>query len=316
MDLKVFAAHELTGVLRALRSVAAANDRFTEAERDLLEGVARIHELDVDADALEPISLEELAGILVDPHRRKRAVQLAIVTALVEGNPSAETERSVRRLAVALGIDEEGLQVLYQASRGRALLARIDMFRRTGRSVRNVAGFPGILGFALPMLGLGGADDELVARYRTLEHCAAGTLGRAIHDHFEENGFKYPGELGGFPAVGVFHDIGHVLSGYGTDPHGEIQQAAFQAGFVRRDGFTFLLFGILQFHLGMRITPVAKGYHGFFDVPLVLEALRRGACCRVDLTEGYDLFGNKDRLLDDIRHELGIPMQDARREAS
>jgi hypothetical protein len=104
----------------------------------------------------------------------------------------------------------------------------------------------------------------------------------------------------------VFHDLGHVLSGYGTDPQGEIQQAAFQAGFARRDGFSFLLFGILQFHIGLRITPVANGYVGLFDVPLVLDALHRGASCKVDLSEGYDVFANKDRSLNAVRAELGI----------
>ena len=105
----------------------------------------------------------------------------------------------------------------------------------------------------------------------------------------------------------VFHDIGHVLAGYDTDPQGEIQQAAFQAGFARRDGFSFLLFGILQFHLGMRITPVAKGYHGLFDVNRVLTALYRGASCKVDISEGFDVFAYKDRPLDEVRAELGIP---------
>ena len=118
----------------------------------------------------------------------------------------------------------------------------------------------------------------------------------------------------GFPLI--FHDLGHVLSGYSTDPQGEIQQAAFQAGFARRDGFTFLLFGILQFHLALRITPVAKGYRGLFDVPAVLTALHRGAACKVDLTEDYDLFANKDRSLETVRAELGIPPLRSTRAAS
>lgn len=306
MDLKVFPAHELIAVLRALRNVALANDRFTDAERELVEGVARIHEMDIDADALEPISFEEVGRIVTEPHRRKRAVQLAIVTALVEGTPGPATESTVRRFAAALGHDEEGLDVIYQASRGRAMLARLDMLRRVGRFMRNAKGFPGILGFVLPITMGWGADGEVEARYRALGNCAPGTLGRALYDHYIDNGFKFPGASGGFPEFGAFHDIGHVLSGYHTDPQGEIQQAAFQAGFARRDGFSFLLFGILQFHIGIRITPVAKGYHGLFDVPLVLEALRRGASCRVDLSEGYDLFANKDRLLDEVRRELGV----------
>jgi hypothetical protein len=104
----------------------------------------------------------------------------------------------------------------------------------------------------------------------------------------------------------VFHDLGHVLAGYGTDPQSEIQQAAFQAGFARRDGFSFLLFGILQFHMGMRVTPVAKGHRGLFDVPLVLTALQRGASCNIDLSDGYDVFASKDRPLEELRAELGI----------
>jgi hypothetical protein len=305
MDVKVFTPEELIAVSRALRHVAAANDRFTDAERALVEGVARIHGVTLDADALTPISLGELSRTVVDPHSRKRAVQLAIVTALVEGQPSADTEATVRELAAAFGIDEGGLDVLYELTHGRAFAARVDMVRRVSRFIRSTKGFPGIMKFALPLLGFGQGDLAHAARYRALAACAPGSFGRAVYDHFVDNGFKFPGEVGGIPLV--FHDIGHVLSGYPTDPQGEIQQAAFQAGFARRDGFSFLLFGILQFHVGMRITPVAKGYRGFFDVPLVLAALERGACCKLDLSDGYDVFANKDRPLDEVRDELGIP---------
>ena len=305
MEIKIFAPHELRAVLRTLRNVASANDRFTDAERALVEGVARIHDADIAADELEPISFDEVARVVVDPHRRKRVVQLAMVTALVEGAPGDATDAALRALASALDIDEEGLGVLYEVTRGRALFARFDMFRRFTRFIRGAKGFPGVLRFALPLMGLAGANEELAARYRALGDCAPGTIGRALHDHFVENEFKFPGELGGFALS--FHDVGHVLSGYGTDPQGEIQQAAFQAGFARRDGFTFLLFGILQFHVGMRITPIAKGYHGLFDVPLVLTALQRGAACRVDLSEDFDILASKDRPLEEVRAELGIP---------
>ena len=303
MDIQIFPTHELIIVLRALRNVAAANDRFTDAERALLEGVARIHAMDVDADELDPISADEVARVIVDPHRRKRVVQLAIVMALVEGTPAAVTENAVRELAAALGLDEEGLEVLYEVAHGRAFLARVDMFRRVRRFLGKTRNFPGFVRIALPFLGVG--DEETAAAYRALGQCAPGTFGRALHGHFVDNGFKFPGEPAGIPLI--FHDAGHVLSGYSTDPQGEIQQAAFQAGFARRDGFLFLLFGILQFHIGMRITPIAKGYKGLFDVSLVLDALRRGAACRIDLSEAFDVFALKDRPVDELRSELGIP---------
>jgi hypothetical protein len=305
MDIKVFSTRELDAVLRSLRHVALANDRFSEAERALIEGVARIHDVELSADTLAPIAFDEVARIVTDPHRRKRAVQLAIVTALVEGTPSRATEHSVRALATAFELDEEGLEVLYEITNGHALLARFDMFRRFSRFLRNTHGFPGILRFALPLLGFGEGDEQAAASYRALAACEAGTFGRALFEHFVENDFKFPGEVGGLPLI--FHDVGHVLAGYATDPQGEIQQAAFQAGFARRDGFTFLLFGILQFHIGMRITPVAQGYHGLFDVERVLEALRRGAACRVDFSDGFDVFAHKDVPIAELRSELGIP---------
>jgi len=256
MDLKTFAPEELQVVLGALRYVANANGRFTDAERALVEGVARVHQLEIAADALAPVSFEEVARVVTDPHRRKRVVQLAIVMALVEGTPSHETEISVRQLATALGLDEEGLAVLYEVTNGRAMLARLDMVRRVGRFIRSRPGFPGAARMALSVLGLGGNDRTISEPYHRLERCAAGTLGRAVYDHFTGNGFKFPGERGGIQML--FHDLGHVLAGYGTDPQGEIQQAAFQAGFARRDGFSFLLFGILQFHIGMRAAPLAR----------------------------------------------------------
>jgi hypothetical protein len=308
MDLRVFTQNELIVVLRALRRVALVNDRFTDAERALLEGVAQVHGVLIDADALEPISFEEVAAVVVAPHRRKRAVQLAMVMSLVEGVPSPGTTTVVREFAAALSIDEAGLEVLYQLSYGQAFRARLDMIRRASRFIRNADGFPGIFKMTLPFLGISG-DLELAARYRALESCPPGSIGRAVYDHFVDNGFKFPGEPGGIAMI--FHDLGHVLSGYGTDPESEIQQAAFQAGFARQDGFTFLLFGILQFHVGLRITPVAKGYKGLFDVPRVIAALERGASCKVDVSQGYDLFANKNRPLEEVRRELGIPPLDA-----
>lgn len=306
MDLKVFPQSELDAVLRALRAIAVDNDSFTEAECDFVEAVARMHGAEVDANLLPPITFDEVARIVVDPHRRKRAVQLAIVMALVEGDPSDSTQRTVQQLASALEIPEDGLRVLHEVSHGHSMMARIDIMRRMRRFTKGLEGFPGFGKLALSLLGIGGEDPALAARYHALQACASGSFGRAVFDHFTNHGFAFPGEKNGVGAM-VFHDIGHVLSGYGVEPEQEIQQAAFQAGFTRNDGFLFLLFGILQFHMGLRITPVAKGHRGLFDVKAVLRAAERGAVCRVDLGAGFDHFAFADLPLDDVRAQLGVP---------
>jgi hypothetical protein len=43
MELTVFQPHELPLVLRALRQVALANEVFTPAEAELIEGIALLH---------------------------------------------------------------------------------------------------------------------------------------------------------------------------------------------------------------------------------------------------------------------------------
>ena len=306
MDLKVFPPSELDVVLRALRNVAVANDAFTESERDFVQSVALMHGASVEPDRLLPVTFEEVARGVVDPHRRKRAVQLAIVMALVEGDPSDATQQSVQALATALDIPERGLRVLYDMSHGHVMAARFEMVRRIRSFAQGVDGFPGFLKLALSLVGIGGEDPVLAGRYRALEGCAPGTFGRAFYDHIVDNGFAFPGEKYGVGAM-VFHDVGHVFSGYGVEPDGEIQQAAFQAGFTRNDGFLFLLFGVLQFHLGLRITPVAKGQRGFFDVKAVLRAVERGAACRVDFGAGFDIFAHADMPLGELRRRLEIP---------
>src|SRR5262249_24115462 len=155
----------------------------------------------------------------------------------------------------------------------------------------------------------GGEDRSLAVRYSKLARYPAGSLGRAFWEYLALNGFALPGKRGAMPERALFHDIGHLLSGYGTDPAGEIRQAAFQAGFVREDGFAFLVFGVLQFHLGLQLTPVAKARTGYFDVESVMTALARGASCTVDLSQRFDFWAHAERPLDALRAEFRIPAQ-------
>jgi hypothetical protein len=306
MDIVIFPQEELLVVLRALRAVASAGGAFTLAESQFISAVARLHGTAVDADTLAPIDPNDVAATVTDPHRRKRAVQLAIVTAFIEGRPGPETEQAVRDLARALDVPEEGVRVLHDVVAGHAMRVRFDVIRRMRSFVTRDEGLPGIMKLALPLLGFG-ENAETAARYRSLVKCAQGTLGRALFDHYETNGFHFPGEPDGVPERMVFHDIGHVVSGYGVDPQGEIQQAAFQAGFVRTDGFLFLLFGVLQFHIGIRLTPVAKAQQGLFDVERVLRAVARGAACSIDLSDRFDLFRHADESLEALRQRWGVP---------
>ncbi|HYQ14625.1 MAG TPA: hypothetical protein VEQ58_02675, partial [Polyangiaceae bacterium] len=218
--MKVFEPHELVPVLRALCDVALANDQFTAAEADFIEGVAKLHGQHVVASELLPIALDELSAVLIEPQRRKRAVQLAIVTSLIEGQADERAARAVERLAAALQVPEGGLAVLNGVAHGRAMLARIDVLRRMRHFVERSTG-RGMFSLALPaLLGLN-ESEAVAARYWALGKLPPGTLGRALYDHYREHGFALPGEKHGVPEQMLFHDIGHVFSGYGVDPQGE-----------------------------------------------------------------------------------------------
>lgn len=307
MDLVVFSRAELPIALRALRTVALKNGVFTETERDFIEALAHVHGGDVNVDQLAPISAADVAARVIDPHHKKRLVQLALVTALIEGEPDHATLEEIRGLAAALDIQDSGLEVLREVIDGHMFMARFDLLRRLRKTmVPKDMGVAKLMKQMLPFLGIG-SNPETAAKYRALEACAPGTFGRAFFDHYVEHGFAFPGEKHGIVERGTFHDAGHVLSGYDVTPAGEIQQASFQAGFMRNDGFIVLLFGLMQFHMGLRITPIAKAEHGYFDVKKVIRAAERGAACKVDLSDNWDLFAVANVPLSELRESYGVP---------
>lgn len=309
MDLVVLNAGETPFALRALREVVASNGTITPDERRFIEVVGELHGTLADVESLPGIAPGEVADAIREPHKRKRVVQLAAIAAMVEGDVTRAEADAVARLASALGVDERALKVLDDIAADHRLLTRFDMMRRImgkyGAQAYQEEGFAGLR--KMTALWGGGEDPQLAWKYKRLGLLPEGTLGREFWEHITKNGFSLPGEKGGIPERLVFHDFGHVLAGYDTKPESEIQQGAFQGGFVREDGFAFLMFVVIQFHLGLKVTPVTDGYTGLFDVAKVLHAARRGAACKVDLSDRWDPFAVADAPLAQIRAEYGVP---------
>jgi hypothetical protein len=69
----------------------------------------------------------------------------------------------------------------------------------------------------------------------------------------------------------------------------------------------FLLFVILHFHWGVKITPVADAAERLFDIPLVMRALQRGAACTVDLSDHWNFWDVVEVPLTEVRERYGIP---------
>lgn len=297
--------------LRAMKVVAMANGTFDERERSLIRAVAKIHAIEVDVDALEPITPEQLAASLAEPELREQLVMLLMLLSMIDGEATRDEVAVIERFAGALAVTTHHLDTLRKLAEGQVFSVRLDLGRRfwvrekidalvTERGVGNA------LSMALTMLRVRD-DDALASKYRALADYPEGSVGRVYHDHMRADGFSLPGEKGSPPEPIVLHDLTHVLSGYGTDPAGEVQTAAFHAGYRKKDPFTFLFFVMMQFHLGVRISPIAESATGFFDAEKVLRAVERGAAMNTDLTADWDPWTVMAKPLEQARAELGVP---------
>lgn len=306
MDIFVFSPQELPLVLGTLTTVAAKPKALTPLEQQFLQVLNQLYQGNVKVDELSPITPAQVAELITNPNKRQCLLQMA----MVDGEIIPTQQRALRLLADALSVNDQGLRVLHKAASGYKLLARMDMMRRLMGKFIGAAyqeeGIVGIKKMVTPFFN-GGEDPEVAWKYRQLGLLPEGTLGRAFWEHCTQRHFSFPGEAGGIPERMVFHDFGHILSGYDTNPQGEIQQGAFQAGYIRQDGFVFLLFVILHFHWGIQITPVADADVGLFNIPLVMHALQRGAACKVDLSDRWNFWEVIDVPVEELRDRYGIP---------
>lgn len=298
--------------LRAMKMVATADGALNEAERRMLAAAQALVGTEIDVDALDPITPAELAGWLTDAAFRRQMVRGMIVMSLVDGEASPAEADMVARFAHALGVEVADLGTLRHLAERHMVRVRLDMARRfwAREKAIEMARERGIGWLASSLATMAGLHENraLAARYRALASAPAGSLGRGYVDFIERNGFSYPGEKGSAPEIITLHDLTHVLSGYGTDPEGELQVLAFHAGCRReeKDPFAFLMFGIAEFHLGLSLTPVATGSRGKLDPAVMVRALERGAACRIDPTEGWDPWPVMHEPLDRLRERYGI----------
>lgn len=295
--------------LGVVKGVALADGALAPEEIALLDAAGRALGIS-DGAGVPAFSPEAAAAALASPVARERAVQAAIFVSMIDGRAADEEVREVERYAAALGVTDPRIHNLRQLARGQVKRMWIDLARRSfarpvfERALRE-RGLGGLWEIAAPMVGLG-KDPELARRFIALGELPEGTLGHAYFRFIVDNDLGFPGE-GPVAADGVWHDLTHVLAGYGTDPRGEISVVSFVAGYRREDPFFWLFTITLQFHLGIKVSPYSPGEIGRVDPEDVLRALRRGMAVTRDLSDGWDYFPELARPLEDVRRDLGVP---------
>jgi tellurite resistance protein len=302
--------HEATVGLRMMKAVALADGELSDREVALIEAAGRALGVRTEARALAPATPEEAAEGLSGPVLRERAVQACLLVAMIDGSVSAEEVASVESFAGRLGVSEPRVRNLRQLADRHIRRMWLDLARRSfarpifEETLRS-RGLGGVWRMVGPMVGLG-KDPELVRRYNDLGRLPEGTLGRAYWRFVVENELGFPGE-GIVAEDGLWHDLSHVLGGYGVDPVGEVQVVSFIAGYRREDPFFWLFTIALQFHLGVRVSPYSAPERGYFEPERVIRALQRGMAMNRDLSDGWDPWPDLPSPLPGVRRKYGVP---------
>jgi len=302
--------------LRAMKTMAGAAGAIGPPQRALMDAARRIVlRIDADIDSLAPITPTELAAGFPSPELRRQFVNGMLVVALADGVPARATVAQVEAFAEALQVATPELHDLRLLAENRMLVFKLDVLRRSqvGDIMKNQLEQKVPLNLAKSVLVLRGVmeDKALAARYRAWEKLPKETLGHSLVAFYAKNGFSLPGERGGFPEAGLYHDFSHVLGGYGTDPEGEIQVASFSAGYKRATPFYLVMFAVLIFSTGVNVRPTA-GYTtvGVLGNPGMAErmfaAMERGAQVNTDLSDKWDYWPYVEMPLDEVRKRLNV----------
>lgn len=310
MELKLPSPEQAYWGLRAMKSVALADGELRASEIHLIESMQRVFGTTYQPEQLTAITPADLARALPDQQIRRQLINGLVVMSLIDQELSSQEADLVEAFAQAMDVSLPEVKDLQHVLKGEIFRLRLDLARRVWlkekvQEIWNHEGIRGLLKFVGGMMGKY-EDAALAARYQALEHYPAGTLGRAYWEYCRTNEFALPGEKGGAAEPILFHDCAHVLSGYGTAPEEEVQVACFSAGFQRRDPFTFIFFVLLQFHVGIRMTPITQARTGFFDPEKAFIALRRGAAMNVDLNNGWDYWPVMGEQVEELRRRYNI----------
>lgn len=318
MHLERPTPREGAAALRAMATVARSPGQIAIPTRRLIEAAQKVLVGSPESlDSLEEIAPTELAAEVERPEIRTQLVNGMVVASLSAGPPPEAQAEMVRSYADALGVDGPQFSAIEKIAHDDVLLFKLCVLRNghLPDAIKDEYHHRGALGVVKSLMGLRGLreDRETAARFLAWEKLPPETLGGRVFRHYRGNGFAFPGEKGGFPEAGMYHDFSHVLAGYDTTREGETLVAAFIAGYRegRPDhGLFTALFGLSIFSTGVDLTPIgvptATGTVGEV-AERFFEAIERGSAVTTDLSDDWNFWDYIELPLDEARAKLGVP---------
>jgi hypothetical protein len=241
-------------------------------------------------DELEPLDADEVAARLPIGPLRVQLIRLGTAAILLDRQRDHARIARLELLAEKLEIAEPAIGDLWHWARRQPIRMRRHLIPRLWaadelRARAAEVGWAKVIWVFVSMFLRTHESPEVAARYRTLAELPPETLGAGLIHALRESGFSLPGERGSPEDYMVRHDLVHVLADLGTDARSEVEAGSFMAGCRHDDGFALLIFVLLQFHCGVRVTPVAPGEKGLVDPRRMLDALRRSVFMTIDPSE-------------------------------
>lgn len=300
--------------LGAMRAVALEHgeDGVTAMDREtIVSAGAIVLGLDgFDPDAVDPVDPESLAAAIDGEAEAEQAVRMLAVMSLADGVADPEKTALVRAYAEALGVRDGYLELLTEIAEGEVAQATACMVRKNAESFRVDTSRLAISATAPFFPYKDAPDPELEARYAALGELPAESFGHAFFDHFDRNGFLFPGNPNGLAeAFTTPHDSSHVLSGYSTSEMGELCVSTF-IGAMHPDHpmAAEVLPVIYSWHLGVKLNDIANSSHGAFEPRHFWTAWERGAATTVDVVAPeWDFWAATPVPLEDLRASYGVP---------
>ena len=238
-------------------------------------------------DQLAPLEPHEVAARLGVGPLRVQLIRLCVVAILFDKTRDLDRVARLEQLAETLNVFEPGVGDVRRWARRQHLRMRRNMLVRTWAieelKVRaSEVGLVKVFWVFISMFLRTHKNDAVLARYRKLGELPPDTLGATLIHDLRKSGFSIPGERGSAEDYMVRHDLVHVLADLGTDARSEVEAGSFMAGCRRYDSFVLVVFVLLQFHCGLRVTPVAPGEDGLVDPRRMLDALSRSVFMTID----------------------------------
>ena len=272
---------------------------------------------EADFDQIPGLSPEAVAEALPTAEQRLELVELMVTLEMLCDSIPAALEASIEHWAGVLGVEDRSLRLARDLAAHASAQALHDFYRYNwiGEQDMLSPAFEGLLArhgeqsYALTVE----PDPIEAARWRALEQCPAGSIGRTLWDFYQERGFGFPGEPGAANAALAHHDWIHVLADFDTTPMGEMEVTAFQAAASTLPGATLGFIGAVSiFQTGLLPSVVVPpGYSHALEVPggpeRIADAIQRGRACQRDVFREIDFFAVADQALPALRDCWSIP---------